>query len=41
MEAKRAGDIMIPLDRYPHIPHWFTLRQAIAELRAGTFIREG
>jgi len=34
MEAKRAGEIMIPLDQYPHIPSWFTLRQAIAELRA-------
>jgi CBS domain-containing protein len=34
MIAKRAGEIMIPLDQYPHIPHWFTLRQAIAELRA-------
>ena len=34
MQAKRAGEIMIPLDQYPHIPSWFTLRQAIAELRA-------
>jgi CBS-domain-containing membrane protein len=32
MEVKRAGDIMIPLDEYPHIPYWFTLRQTIAEL---------
>ncbi len=32
MEMKRAGDIMIPLDNYPHIPYWFTLRQAIVEL---------
>ena len=32
MAAKRAGDIMIPLNKYPHIPHWFTLRQAVAEL---------
>ena len=29
---KRAGDIMIPLDEYPHLPYWFTLRQATAEL---------
>jgi CBS domain-containing protein len=41
MEAKRAGDIMIPLDRYPHIPHWFTLRQAIAELRASEIEVQG
>ncbi len=32
MEIKRAGDLMIPLDEYPHIPYWFTLRQAIAEM---------
>lgn len=32
MHSKNAGDIMIPLDKYPHIPHWFTLRQAVAEI---------
>jgi hypothetical protein len=32
METKRAGEIMIPLDRFPHIPYWFTLRQAMAEV---------
>lgn len=32
MEMKRAGEIMIPLDEYPHLPYWFTLRQATAEL---------
>ncbi len=32
MEMKRAGDIMIPLDEYPHLPYWFTLRQATAEM---------
>ena len=30
--GKRAGDLMIPLDNYPHIPYWFTLRQAMAEI---------
>jgi len=25
----RAGDIMIPLNEYPHILHWHTLRQAL------------
>jgi CBS domain-containing protein len=34
MTLKNAGDLMIPLDRYPHIPYWFTLRQAIAELES-------
>lgn len=32
MELKRAGDLMIPLDKYPHIPYWFSIRQAIAEM---------
>lgn len=36
MATKRAGDIMIPLDQYPHIPYWFTLRQAIAEIEMST-----
>lgn len=30
MEIKRVEDIMIPLDKYPHIPYWFSLRQAMA-----------
>ena len=32
MNLYRAGDIMIPLNKYPHIPHWFTMRQALAEM---------
>jgi CBS-domain-containing membrane protein len=32
VEAKRACDVMIPLEDYPHIPYWFTLRQAMAEM---------
>lgn len=32
MTSRTAGDIMIPLDRYPHIPYWFTIRQAVVEL---------
>jgi len=31
-DMKRAGEIMIPLEKYPHIPYWFTLRQAMAEM---------
>lgn len=34
MEFRQAGDLMIPLDMYPHIPYWFTLRQTIAELES-------
>lgn len=29
MATKNAGDIMIPLEGYPHIPHTFTLREAV------------
>lgn len=32
MQVKRAGEIMIPLDKYPHVPYWFSLRQAIVEM---------
>ncbi|MFC2150470.1 HPP family protein [Calditrichota bacterium] len=32
MQERRARDIMIPLDSYPHIPYWFTLRQVVAEM---------
>ena len=41
MANKTAGDIMIPLERYPHIPFWFTLRQAIAELEKSTIEHGG
>jgi CBS-domain-containing membrane protein len=34
MESKRASDLMIPLGEYPHMPYWFTLRQAMATLRS-------
>jgi CBS domain-containing protein len=30
---KTVKDVMIPLEDYPHIPHWFTLRQAMAIVR--------
>lgn len=32
MSTKCAGEIMISMEEYPHIPHWFTIRQAVAEL---------
>ncbi len=41
MTTKRAGEIMIPLDQYPHIPYWFTLRQAVAALEKSEIEREG
>ncbi len=32
METKRAKDLMIPLEKYPHIPCWYTLLQAMEEM---------
>ncbi|MBM4295684.1 MAG: CBS domain-containing protein [Deltaproteobacteria bacterium] len=33
---KSARDLMIPLEDYPHIPYWFSLRQAMAIIREAT-----
>jgi len=41
MATNRAGDIMISLDKYPHIPHWFSLRQGVAELEKSTIEFKG
>jgi CBS domain-containing protein len=30
---KKVAELMIPLEDYPHIPYWFTLRQAMAIVR--------
>ena len=38
---KRAGELMIPLTDYPHIPYWFSLRQAIAMLSKSEIEVEG
>jgi predicted transcriptional regulator len=35
MRATRVGDVMIPLDEYPHVPEQFTLAQAMMELELG------
>jgi hypothetical protein len=32
MAMKLCGEVMIPLERFPQLPYWFTLRQAMAEL---------
>ena len=34
---KRAEEIMIPLDKYPHVPYWFTLRQTMAIMEKSEF----
>jgi CBS-domain-containing membrane protein len=41
MEMQRIEDVMIPLDRYPHLPYWFTLRQAMVEIQQTPFEVEG
>jgi CBS domain-containing protein len=38
---KNVKDLMIPLEDYPHIPHWFTLRQAMAIVREAAIKFEG
>ena len=38
---KTAKDLMIPLEDYPHIPYWFTLRQAMAIIREAALKFEG
>ncbi|OGR24045.1 MAG: hypothetical protein A2139_01890 [Desulfobacca sp. RBG_16_60_12] len=38
---KKVKDLMIPLEDYPHIPHWFTLRQAMAIIRGAAVKFEG
>lgn len=40
-EDKRVEDLMIPLEDYPHVPYWFTLRQAMAILREAAITFEG
>jgi len=32
--TKKMKDLMIPLVDYPHIPYWFSVRQAIAMIKA-------
>ncbi len=41
MEKLHAGDIMIPMDQYPHIPYWFSLRQAMAAMEGAQLERNG
>ena len=38
---KKVKDLMISLEDYPHIPYWFTLRQAMAIVREATIKFEG
>jgi CBS domain-containing protein len=38
---KTAKELMIPLEDYPHIPYWYTLRQAMAIVREAAVKFEG
>jgi CBS domain-containing protein len=38
---KKVKDLMIPLEDYPHIPYWFTIRQAMAIVRETAIKYEG
>ena len=38
---KKVKDLMIPLEDYPHIPYWFSLRQAMAIVREAKVKFEG
>ena len=40
-DSKKVKDLMIPLEDYPHIPYWFTLRQAMAIVREAAIKFEG
>jgi CBS domain-containing protein len=39
--TKKVTELMIPLEDYPHIPYWFTLRQAMAIVREANIKFEG
>lgn len=41
MENIHAEDVMIPMDSYPHVPHWFSLKQAIVEMEKTQFEVDG
>jgi CBS-domain-containing membrane protein len=41
MRIARAGDLMIPIDKYPHVPYWFTLRQTMVELESSALEIDG
>jgi Mg/Co/Ni transporter MgtE len=38
---KKVGELMIPLTDYPHIPYWFTIKQAIAIVNKTALGSEG
>lgn len=41
MATKNAGEIMVPIEMYPHISYWSTLRQAVEKLEETTLESHG
>src|SRR3989339_707650 len=40
-DTKKVKELMIPLEDYPHIPYWFTIRQTMAIVREAAIKFEG
>jgi len=38
---KKVAELMIPLEDYPHVPYWFTLKQAMAIIREAAIKFQG
>ncbi|UCD94855.1 MAG: CBS domain-containing protein, partial [Candidatus Zixiibacteriota bacterium] len=41
MKNMRVGELMIPLDKYPHVPYNFTLGQAMAVFQQAVLVIGG
>jgi len=41
MESLRAKDIMISLDEYPHVPFWYSIKEAVEIMRKSQIEIEG
>lgn len=41
MATKSAGEVMVPIEQYPHISYWSTLRQAVKKLEESTLEAHG
>lgn len=38
---RKVKELMIPLEHYPHVPYWFTLRQTVVIVREASIKFEG
>lgn len=41
LKPRLAGELMIPLDEYPHVPYWFTLREGVALIHHAKIVVNG